>query len=92
MNTYSGSQSVTVSVYSHATFETEETITFVAQVDRSVQDLESDFEAFTVYAEMKKGYRPILDAKVVAIVDRPQGYEKLEFDLYDNGAGSLVFN
>ncbi|XP_013380548.1 calcium-activated chloride channel regulator 3A-1 [Lingula anatina] len=40
-----------------------------------------------VYAEVSKGYAPIVNAKVVATVDRPQG-DPLELELKDNGAGA----
>ena len=91
-NGYSYAQSVTVSVYSQANLEDEETVIFSAQVDTAVQDLASDFQAFTAFAEMKKGYRPIIDAKITAIVDRPDGYDALNLDLYDNGAGALFIH
>ncbi|XP_070557787.1 calcium-activated chloride channel regulator 1-like [Ptychodera flava] len=40
-----------------------------------------------IYAQVMQGYRPILNAIVVAIVERPSPYPPVQVKLMDNGAG-----
>ncbi|CAL1532070.1 unnamed protein product [Lymnaea stagnalis] len=46
-------------------------------------------QKFGIYAEVLKGKAPVLDAKVVASIERPQS-TPVDLDLYDNGVGADI--
>ncbi|UYV76188.1 hypothetical protein LAZ67_13002973 [Cordylochernes scorpioides] len=53
-----------------------------------IGDLELTYPAVArVYAQVSKGYEPVLGASVVATVDRPMG-SLVDIELMDNGAGA----
>nr|XP_006811202.1 PREDICTED: epithelial chloride channel protein-like [Saccoglossus kowalevskii] len=43
-----------------------------------------------IYAEVLRGYGQVLDANVVATVERPSPYESIELRLLDNGVGADI--
>ena len=56
-------------------------------ISDSTLDLLENIVALIVYAEVKKGNRPVINATVIATVERPVG-GPITFPLLDNGAGT----
>ncbi|XP_030840789.1 calcium-activated chloride channel regulator 1-like [Strongylocentrotus purpuratus] len=90
-NAVTGSQSVTFSVYSRINMlEEEEPIVVKSTVGNSVMDLSSRFEPLVAYAQIRQGSRPVVNAVVRAVVEKPGGSPADIIELRDDGAGADI--
>ncbi|XP_030840794.1 calcium-activated chloride channel regulator 1-like [Strongylocentrotus purpuratus] len=90
-NAVTGSQSVTFSVYSRINMlEEEEPIVVKSTVGNSIMDLSSKLEPLAAYAQIRQGSRPVVNAVVRAVVEKPGGSPADIIELRDDGAGADI--
>lgn len=70
--------------------EEEEPITATSAVGNSVMDLSSRLEPLVVYAQIRQGARPVVNAVVRAFVEKPGGSPADIIELRDDGAGMEI--
>lgn len=83
---------VLISISTYASEEDVDPITATAELSGSITNVTSG-EVLTAFAEVKQGFYPVVNASVVATIERPPDAMGIEYDpfilkLYDNGAGS----
>ena len=76
-----------MSVYSRAITAVEHVINVQAHLNKSVLNMSNGVEAVVAYAEVRQGIRPVINATVIAFVERPGDDTSDVISLYDNGAG-----
>ncbi|XP_071830250.1 calcium-activated chloride channel regulator 1-like isoform X3 [Apostichopus japonicus] len=91
-NRYSESMEVVVNIASYPQSNKEDPIVVTSYLSGSTSNA-ADGEDLIAFAEVRQGYNPIIDANVIAIIERPpdsQGnsYEPVHLQLFDNGAGA----
>lgn len=83
---------VVVNIASYPQSNKEDPIVVTSYLSGSTSNA-ADGEDLIAFAEVRQGYNPIIDANVIAIIERPpdsQGnsYEPVHLQLFDNGAGT----
>lgn len=91
-NLYTKEMEVAVVIGSYPKQDGDGPITVTSYLSGSSLDAQNG-EQLTVFAEVRKGYSPVVDANVVAILERPPDGEgnvftPVELQLLDNGAGA----
>uniref|UniRef100_A0A8C4T0Q8 Chloride channel accessory 1 n=1 Tax=Erpetoichthys calabaricus TaxID=27687 RepID=A0A8C4T0Q8_ERPCA len=79
------SQTLTMTVTSRAASSSQPPVTVNAYMNKNSANAQSPIK---VYAEVSKGYLPVLGAKVTAFIESDTNKE--EFQLLDNGAGADI--
>ncbi|KAJ8047303.1 Calcium-activated chloride channel regulator 1 [Holothuria leucospilota] len=85
---------VLISISTYPSQENVDPITATAELSGSITNVNSG-EILTAFAEVKQGFYPVVNASVVATIERPPDAMGIEYDpfilkLYDNGAGADV--
>ncbi|KAM8999852.1 calcium-activated chloride channel regulator 2 isoform 2-T2 [Sarcophilus harrisii] len=85
-NTHSSPQALKVSVSSRASDDVVPPVTVTAHVDKD----ETHFpHPVIIYADVKQGFYPILQANVIAVIE-PEIGEPVRLELFDDGAGADI--
>ncbi|KAJ8023069.1 Calcium-activated chloride channel regulator 1 [Holothuria leucospilota] len=93
-NIYNGRLEVLMSVSSFASDENVEPIIATAELSGSLTDF-ANGQPLIAFAEIRQGFKPIINANVTAIIERPadnrdNSYPPVKLQLLDNGAGADV--
>ncbi|PIK34337.1 putative calcium-activated chloride channel regulator 4-like, partial [Apostichopus japonicus] len=79
---------VPISVSSYPSEEGVDPIIVDSYLSSSETDVKNN-KPLVVYAEVRQGFYPVINANVIGIIDTPSG-EAMELQLLDNGAGADV--
>lgn len=77
-----------ISVSSYPSEEGVDPIIVDSYLSSSETDVKNN-KPLVVYAEVRQGFYPVINANVIGIIDTPSG-EAMELQLLDNGAGMTL--
>ncbi|XP_027729752.1 calcium-activated chloride channel regulator 2 [Vombatus ursinus] len=85
-NTHSSRQALRMAVSSSASDDAQPPITVTARVNEAVTHFP---HPVIIYADVKQGFHPVLEANVTAVIEPEMG-EPVRLELFDDGAGADI--
>ncbi|XP_038061542.1 calcium-activated chloride channel regulator 1-like [Patiria miniata] len=82
----SDDEEVSITISSYPASDDVEPIIVTSELSGSITAFERG-EPLVAYAELRQGFSPIIYANVYATIERPGGYDPVQLQLLDNGAG-----
>ncbi|XP_033644207.1 calcium-activated chloride channel regulator 1-like [Asterias rubens] len=83
------SQDIAISISSNPASADVDPIIVTSELSGSITDF-ANGEPLTAFAEIRQGFSPMIYANVWATIERPAGYDPIDIQLLDNGAGADV--
>ena len=80
------SQDIAISISSNPASADVDPIIVTSELSGSITDF-ANGEPLTAFAEIRQGFSPMIYANVWATIERPAGYDPIDIQLLDNGAG-----
>ncbi|XP_038061372.1 calcium-activated chloride channel regulator 1-like [Patiria miniata] len=82
-------QEVAIAVSSYPASDDVDPIIVTSELSGSITAFEQG-EPLVAYAEVRQGFKPMINANVTATIERPGSFEPIRLELLDNGAGADI--